>query len=323
VTRLTARALAMAGGLALGAVVLAEGTGSPAVQAEPFTLELKHGGLRRTALVYVPSNYDGSRALPLVLSFHGRYGLGIDQAQLTELHVIGQREGFMVVYPDGIARSWNALHGVGEAQLYNVDDVGFVDALILRLSERFRVDPDRVYASGMSNGGFFTHRLGCERSSRFAAIASVAGQMGTALEPVCRPSDPVPLLAFHGTHDPIVPYLGGNMFDGGSTLSAPRSVEVWAWSNGSVGYPRETLRAGQVICHVIDDGRAPATLCSVEGGGHTWPGGGEYASAAVVGPTTRHVNASEMIWQFFAANPRMAKKPAASPPSNLRIRPIR
>jgi polyhydroxybutyrate depolymerase len=267
-------------------------------------VEVSHGGRTRTALVYVPSSYDGKKPVPLVLSFHGRHGQGKDQASLTEFHRLGERQNFIVVYPDGVGKSWNARHGTGEAEARGIDDVGYVDALLKMMLERYQVDQNRIYASGMSNGGFFAHRLGCERSNRFAAIATVAGEMAPALEKVCRPERPVPVLIFHGTRDRIVPYGGGKTEGGGSLLSADRTAEVWSRLNGASGPPRETFRKGDVVCRSYEDGKAPVTLCSVGGAGHTWPGGDQYAPRLLVGSTNRDVNATEMIWDFFEANPK-------------------
>jgi polyhydroxybutyrate depolymerase len=284
----------------------------------PETVELKHGALTRTAMVYVPSGYDGKTSVPLVLSFHGRHGQGKNQAELTELHKVGERHNFLVVYPDGVGKSWNAMHGTGEAQARGVDDVGFVDALLAKLSERFKIDPDRIYASGMSNGAFFTHRLGCERSNRFAAIATVAGEMAPALAKVCKPENPVPVLIFHGTKDRIVPYAGGETGGGGAVLSAERTAEIWTRLNRSSGQMQETLRKGQVLCRSSEGGQAPVTLCEVDGAGHTWPGGDQYIARLLVGSTNRDVNASEMIWQFFEANPRRPSRKSEPPaPSSV------
>lgn len=290
------------------------GLGQKSADGNPETLEVKHGGRTRTALVYVPSGYDGKNPVPLVLSFHGRHGTGRDQAELSGLHEVGERKGFLTVYPDGIGKSWNALHGTGEAQKLGVDDVGFVDALIAQLSERFKIDPDRIYASGMSNGGFFAHRLGCERSNRFAAIASVAGEMAPDLAKVCRPDNPVPVLIFHGTKDRIVPYEGGKTDGGGSLLSAENTADIWSKFNQS-GEMKESLRKGDVTCKSSEGGKARVTLCTVRGAGHTWPGGHQYAARLLVGTTNRDVNASEMIWEFFEANPRRAAKSSDRSPA--------
>jgi polyhydroxybutyrate depolymerase len=277
---------------------MAEGPSSPEV------MEVKHGGLTRTALVYVPSRYDGKTPIPLVLSFHGRHGQGKDQANLSELHKVGERKGFLVVYPDGVAKSWNAGVGTGDAADRGIDDVGFVDALMDKLAERYRIDPDRVYASGVSNGGFFVHRLACERSNRFAAIATVAGEMLPALAKDCRVASPVAVLIFHGTRDPYVPYKGGQTKGSGIALSSEEAANVWSRNNGSTGEWKETFKKGDVHCRTSEGGRAPVRLCTVEGAGHTWPGGLQYMPKLLVGSTNRDVNASEMIWEFFEANPK-------------------
>ena len=267
---------------------------------------LEHGGLTRTYLVHVPPGYDGKKPVPLVLSFHGRHGQGKDQADLTGFNDVSDRHGFLVVYPDGVGKSWNALHGTGEAQARGVDDVGFVGALIDSLVEHYEIDEDRIYASGMSNGGFFAHRLGCELSERIAAIASVAGQMAPDLAKICRPAVPVPVLDIHGTRDRIVPMDGGTTDGGGSLLSAEETVGVWQRLNGCSGATKETLSRGGVVCRSSEGCKAPVTLCTVKGAGHTWPGGKQYAPRLLVGTTNRDVDASEMIWEFFDANARGA-----------------
>jgi polyhydroxybutyrate depolymerase len=172
----------------------------------------------------------------------------------------------------------------------------------------------------MSNGGFFTHRLGCERSTRFAAIAAVAGGMSPVLEKACAPSAPLAVLNIHGKADPIVPYAGGTTMGGGSALAAEQTANVWQHLNSAITPPVQTFVLRDVLCRTYADGRAPVTLCDIEHGGHTWPGGNEYAPETMVGPTNRDINASETIWEFFAANPRTAKKAGRpKPPANLRI----
>jgi polyhydroxybutyrate depolymerase len=303
VNRLTVSALVIAFSLvAWRAAVGANATGNEAQR--PERVEVTHGGLKRTSLVYVPGRYDGKTPVPLVLSFHGRHGQGKNQASLTDFHKLGEKHGFIVAYPDGVGKSWNALHGTGEAEARGVDDVGFVDALVTTLNERFRIDPNRIYATGMSNGGFFTHRLGCERSTRFAAIATVAGEMAPALAKVCDPDEPVPVLIIHGTRDRIVPYEGGKTEGGGSLLSAEKTAETWSRMNKCGSGVKQTFTKGQVAARSYQGCQAPVTLMTVEGAGHTWPGGDQYLPRLLVGNTNRDVNASEMIWEFFAANPR-------------------
>lgn len=283
-----------------------QGGGSNKPQAgTDATEEIQFGGRTRTFIVHFPEGYSDQNPVPLVLSFHGRKGQGKNQAQLSGFDQVADRHGFIVVYPDGVGKSWNALHGTGDAEKLGVDDVGFVGALIDTLMERYTIDPRRVYASGMSNGGAFVHRLGCEMSDRFAAIASVAGQMAPELAAQCKPTDPVAVIDFHGTKDRIVPYDGGKTKGGGDLLSAPATAEYWRSINGCDKTSKETFSKGDVTCRTFTGGRAPVTLCTVKGTGHTWPGGYQYLPRILIGKTSRDVDASEMIWDFFAANPKL------------------
>lgn len=283
--------------LGLAALVsLAMGT-PPAPRNEP--LDLVFEGRSRHALIRIPASYAGN-PVPLMVSFHGRHGTGEDQRDLTHFNDVSDTYGFIVAYPDGVEQSWNALHGTGEAEALGVNDVGYTRALLNALREKYQIDPKRMYASGFSNGGFFTERIGCELSDQFAAIASVAGPMATALEPICAPGRPVPILYFHGTADRIVPYNGGETGGGGSGLSAPATAQKWAGINQCSTVTVESFRKGQVACRSYTSCAAPVQLCTVTNAGHTWPGGLQYASAWLVGTTNRDVDASEMIWQFVS-----------------------
>jgi len=266
--------------------------------------EIEHGGYTRTYMVHVPKGYSADTPVPLVLSFHGRHGQGEGQAKLTGFSEVADRHGFIVVYPDGIEKSWNAMHGAGPAQEKGVDDVGFVEALIDRLQADYAIDPKRVYAAGMSNGGFFSHRLGCELSPRLAAIASVAGEMGPELAKVCQPEYPIAVLDIHGTKDRIVPYDGGETKGGGELLSVEDTVDVWRQLNDCALRSDVTLEKGDVVCRTFRECTAPVEQCTVEGAGHTWPGGYQYLPRLLIGTTNRDVDASELIWEFFENNPK-------------------
>lgn len=276
-------------------------------QDDAAAQEIRCGGRTRTHLVHLPTGYNGSSPVPLVLSLHGRHGQGKDQAKLSGFDDVADRNGFIVVYPDGVGKSWNALHGTGKAEEQGVDDVEYIDTLIDDLMERYAIDPRRIYAAGMSNGGAFAHRLGCELSGRIAAIASVAGQMAPKLAAECKPSGPVAVIDFHGTRDRIVPYDGGKTKGGGELLSAPETADVWRSLNGCGDSSRQSLSKGKVKCQTSVGCSAPVTLCTVSGAGHTWPGGHQYLPRLLVGNTNRDVDASEMIWEFFAANPKEAR----------------
>lgn len=282
---------------------------------------LTHQGRARVFRVHIPPAYDATKPTPVVLNFHG-YGLNEQlQELLSQLSTVADEEGFIAVHPRGLSlpeitgttpapdagpddsRGWNAGGCCGPSQVLGVDDVGFVDAMLAALASDVCVDARRIYATGLSNGAFFTYRLACERAQLIAAIAPVAGM--EALTP-CTPSRPVPVLHFHGTADMSISYDGGTVPFGGSYPSAPESVARWAERNGCKGPLVETYQQGDSTC-VTHSGCSPenatATLCTVEGGGHTWPGG-LVPEDAGYGHTTQDLDASREAWRFFQARPR-------------------
>jgi polyhydroxybutyrate depolymerase len=178
----------------------------------------------------------------------------------------------------------------------NVDDIGFVRDLLATADDRLCVDDARIYSTGMSNGGFLSHRIGCELSDRIAAIAPVAGVNGMTS---CAPSRPVPLMHFHGTADPLVPYTGSTSL---GFISVPDSFAAWGARDGCTGDPVETFRNGDSHCATYQQCGAGAdvTPCTVDNGGHTWPGGLPVPS---LGNTTTDLNATDAMWTFFEAHP--------------------
>lgn len=271
------------------------GTGS-------FAITVPHDGLLRTALIHVPESYDPASGTMLVLDFHGFTSADWQESLLTGMSDEADERGFIVAYPQGVATSWNAGACCGTAWTDAVDDVGFVDALLDRLERDYCIDPRRVYATGMSNGGFFSHRLACEKSDRFAAVAPVAGVLGMDR---CTPPRAMPIWQFHGTEDLLVPYEGGvpTMDDLG--VLAFRSVEEtlahWAAQNSCTGDPTTFYANGEVTCVEWQGCAAPTRLCTVDGGGHTWPGG---LAVPFLGHTTDDIDATEAMLDFFEQNPR-------------------
>jgi polyhydroxybutyrate depolymerase len=243
----------------------------------------------------------------LVLNLHGATSNGSQQERLTNFDAVADADGFVVAYPDGINRSWAA--GPGKP---DVDDVGFLTALADTLRTQYGIDAGHVFAMGMSNGGFMSNRLACDRADLFAAIAPVSGTLRTSVP--CNPSRPVAVLEVHGTADPIVPFGGGSMIGrGGSSdvVSAPAMVQQWRTADGCSGEPAEdTLPSGGdgTVVHRFTSATCAAgtavVFYQVDGGGHTWPDGPQYLPKAMIGPTTRAFSASEAIGQFFAAHAR-------------------
>jgi polyhydroxybutyrate depolymerase len=274
------------------------GTACTGLKPQPVdnTWNIVSGGTTRTFEVHVPASYDPSKATPVVLNFHGFTSNGAQQNLLSGMDAKSDKEGFIAVHPEGIGSSWNAGACCGQAASSGIDDVGFVGDLLDALEETVCVDKHRIFATGMSNGGFLSHRLGCELSTRIAAVAPVAGVLGV---PTCQPARPVPVMHFHGTLDPLVPYDGDPVV---GFISVPDTFAGWATREACVGSPVQTYSNGDVACQTYETCNASSdiTLCTVTGGGHTWPGG---LPVPALGYTTTDINATDAMWTFFQAHP--------------------
>lgn len=277
---------------------------------------MSSGGRERTYHVHVPTTVQTGGPLPLVLVFHGGGGTGVGAARLYGFNQLADARGFLAVYPDGVDRHWNdGRRPAGERWVNAVllDDAGFISALIDHLRATVQIDPRRVYAAGMSNGGIFSHRLACELSGKIAAIAPVAGTIAAPEAPQCAPGAPVSVIEWHGTDDRFVPYEGGEILrraEGGRVLSVDETIALWAKLNGC---PAAVQRSNLAPVDPADHTRVRRTvygpcrlesevaLYTIEGGGHTWPG---TAPLAIIEPTSRQVNATQVIWEFFERHPR-------------------
>ncbi|MGA7054617.1 MAG: PHB depolymerase family esterase [Mycobacterium sp.] len=277
-----------------------------AARDEPGTFQF--GGLTRTYRVHVPPG----RPVGLVLNLHGGAATGIGQEGLSDFDSVADTTNLLVVYPDGYDKSWADGRGESPAARHHVDDLGFLVALVSKLANDFGIAPGHVFSTGMSNGGFMSNRLACDRADIFAAIAPVSGTLGVGV--ACSPSRPVSVLAVHGTHDPLVPFNGGAVRGRGGvshSISATGMVDKWRSINRCQGDPSTQ------DLPVVGDGtsvhRFDAPTCAdatevvfykIDNGGHTWPGAKQYLPAAVIGATTRAFDASEVIAQFFLTHAR-------------------
>jgi polyhydroxybutyrate depolymerase len=255
--------------------------------------------MNREYILYVPENYSADEAVPLLINYHGYTASALIQVAFGDFRPIADTSGFLVVHPQGTLDNFGNTHwnvGIGNS---DVDDVGFTVALIDSLSAAYNIDQKRVYAAGMSNGGFMSYKLGCELHDRIAAIASVTGSMRKELMDNCSPAPPVPVMEIHGTADPTVPFEGGFL-----TESIPDVLAHWVEVNSCNPDPTITdvpdtdpNDGSTVEHHVWPDGEEGASveLFKVIGGGHTWPG-------TVLGGTTTNydIDASEEIWKFFS-----------------------
>lgn len=285
----------------------------------------KHDDLVRTFHRYVPSSYNKSIQLPLVIALHGRGGSGESMVLVTlkGFDKLADKDGFIVVYPDGIELNWNDGRMDEEANdrahRDNIDDVGFLSALIDSMIKDYNIDPKRVYVTGISNGAIMSYRLACEISHKIAAIAPVDGNIPVMLSPECYPASPVSVLAINNVNDPLVPYEGGNIYSSirklnlGKVLSVDESIGFWVNRNQCSALPVVTEEPDldpedgtkvtkKEYFNSIDG--TEVILYSVDGGGHTWPGGLQYLPSWIVGKTSRDINATEVIWAFFKKHSR-------------------
>ncbi len=290
-------------------------TASAAAAAEralvPHTLEVD--GITRSYHLHVPPAL-GPAPAPLVLVFHGGGGTGPGTERLTRFTALADREEFLVAFPEGIEKNWNDGREFTSSRAHrdHVDDVAFVTALVDAIGRAHAIDPRRVYATGISNGGIFSHYLAAHLSARIAAIAPVVGGIADPPEAWLRPEQPVSVLMLQGTRDPLVPYHGGAVaFGRGKIIDTEEAARRWAALNGGREPVREPLPAdGKDRCGglrtIYPGGRdgSEVTLVRLDGGGHTWPGGAQYLPQLLIGRVCRDFDATVLIWDFFKAHPK-------------------
>jgi len=170
---------------------------------------ITHDDLEREYILYIPANYDGNEAVPLIFNFHGFTSNANEQMWYGDFRPIADTAGFLVVHPQGTLFNGNTHWNVGGFTLGStVDDVGFTSALIDSLADMYNIDLNRVYSTGMSNGGYMSFLLACQLGDKIAAVASVTGSMTPQTYDACDPIHPTPIMQIHGTADPVVPYNG-------------------------------------------------------------------------------------------------------------------
>jgi polyhydroxybutyrate depolymerase len=252
-------------------------------------------GQQRSYRLVIPSGYSSGDALPLVLNFHGLGSNGYEQQLYSGMDQVADTANFFVVYPHGIDNAWN----VGWAFGSTADDIGFTNALIDTIYAAYGINLDRVYSTGMSNGGFFSYQLACELNSRIAKIASVTGSMVDSQMSLCMPENPIPVMQIHGTADPVVNYNGSF----GISIPIESLLTNWQDINGCTAVSDTIFledintndgSTAQLIQHRDCDNNVYMAFYKIIGGEHTWPG-----AVINVGVTNQDFNASSEIWNFF------------------------
>ncbi len=284
------------------------------------TKTILHDGVQRTYHVYLPNNYNITTPSPLVLALHGGSGTGMNLAEVISAGTLtdaAESKNLILVVPDGKDKRWNDGRPeiFGNDRMY--DDVGFISTIIDDMINDYGVDSNRVYATGISNGGYMSIRLAMDLSNKIAAVAPVTAQITKAMESEI-PEFPISIMFVNGEDDPIVPYYGGcidvPLFPNcsrGEVLSTEESIEKFKGYNQCIN-PLETE---PIIDNVPNDGTSieiskfkgcergtEVSLIKVIGGGHTWPGGGQYYGVNLIGKVSEEIDASALIFDFFLSH---------------------
>ena len=292
---------------------------TPTLPAGNHNLSLHFGDRTRRFIVHMPPQVREGRPLPVVLTFHGGGGTARGTQEYFGTDPVADREGFIVVYPEGTGvlprrlHTWNAGTCCGYARDHHVDDVGFVRALLDDLARRTPIDQRRIYATGLSNGGMMSYRLAAELGDRIAAIAPIAG--GMVVDSIRSPR-PVPIMHIHSVDDPRALYAGGvssfpftnirvlhpvmdsviarwARFDG-----CPATPVVGATIHGRAGSPSAAHTATPIRYAPCASG-SELVLWKLTGAGHVWPGAGVQSWQKYVGPATDVIGADTLMWRFF------------------------
>lgn len=261
---------------------------------------IQYAGLERSYILYVPAIYEpAGMEVPLVFNFHGYTSTANEQMLYGDFRGIADTANFLVVHPMGTEDNSGITHwnvGWGGS---TVDDIGFTNALLDTLLANYQINEDRIYSTGMSNGGFLSYELACELSERIAAIASVTGTMNAGRFATCNPSHPMPVMEIHGTADAVVPYNGANWIEGTEEV-----VAFWADFNNLnqeptiTDVPNTNTNDGSTVERWVYSAGANSVqveLFKIFQGAHTWPG-----SIFAFPGTNYDINASREIWRFFS-----------------------
>ncbi|MCU0467952.1 MAG: hypothetical protein MUF58_05065 [Arcicella sp.] len=277
--------------------------------SEQKTINLTVDGNTRSFLVYLPVGYNNAGKMPMIFAIHGGGGSPQVMLNTADFRAIADKDKVVLVYPAGIQNNWNDGRPTTPNQL-GINDVNFFNQMCDYMIANYAVDGTRIYATGISNGGFMSSRLGCELSNRIAAIAVNAATIeATTIASNCNTTRTVPAMYIHGTNDLLVPFIGGQMTAGagGTILSHFQAVDKWVSINVCNKTPITTdlpdiANDGTTIKQrIYSGGKNGSEVVSyvILNGGHTWPQGNQNLSEAIVGKTSQDMNACDVIWTFF------------------------
>lgn len=272
-------------------------------------------GVPRSFTYYLPRFYTPNlRYLSLVIALHstGETGANLEKGLMQgSFDSIAEKARMLVVYPDALKGDWNS-----ETTNKEIDDVGFIRAVIEYFQQKYYINPYRIYAVGMSTGGMMAYRLACESADRITAIATVNSAMPTSLAAICKPVRPVSVLMINGTRDPILPWNSHHMLSvmgdsRGTRLTIPETVALWRKINNiTSAITQEPLPHSQYDNTWVWISKSASLIANgpeviqytVYNGGHTWPGGAQYLPVNYIGETSKAFSASAAIWQFLISH---------------------
>ncbi|MCB9588143.1 MAG: alpha/beta hydrolase fold domain-containing protein [Polyangiaceae bacterium] len=270
-------------------------------------------GRKRVVYVHVPPGHSKSKAVPLVIALHGNGGSAalLNRGTRYGLTREADARGWVLLLPQGIDEAWNDHRPFKQEALAGVDDVAFLTQLIDVAQRDYGIDPEQVFVVGASNGGAMAMTLAIEQSERFRGIAAVVMSL-PGIHEAATPQRPISVLMLNGTADPVVPFGGGQILGKrGRVVASTASLEWWGRQNRcTTSVPLHPLpdRAPEDETRVYVESRegcaegTSVTLYRVQGGGHTWPGGVPYAPSAIVGRTSNDIDASKVVFDFFASH---------------------
>lgn len=266
---------------------------------QTFTSTVMHDGYERSYVMYIPDSYTGDQSVPLLLNYHGFGSDANQQMWYGDFRQIADQEGFILVHPQGLELNGLAHWNVGGFTLLStIDDVGFTEEMINKISSEYNINQDRIYSTGMSNGGYMSFLLACQLSDRIAAIASVTGSMTPETYNDCNPQHPTPILQIHGIQDGVVPYYGDIW-----TRSIDDVLDYWinyneAYIHSNYMVDNISTTDNSTVIHFtneVENGYANVEHFQIDGGDHTWPG-----TIFNTEGTNYDISASQEIWDFFS-----------------------
>lgn len=259
-------------------------------------------GEKRKYIIYIPKSYsnNSSKSYPVVFNFHGGGMTMAEQMLYTQMNKTADKYGFIVVYPKGIKEDWNI--GFGMSYKNGTDDIGFIDSLLTKVSKDYRINSKKVYATGLSRGGFFCHRIASDLSHRFSAVASVGATLPDSVAYYNKNKNKIGVMIVHGDSDLVVNYKGKR----NDYYSALETYAYWKNKNDMVQVnenkkviDKNKKDGTKIEILETNNNNKSVTLITIQNGGHTWPGSEGFNIGLPLGKTSMDIDLNEYIWSFF------------------------